>query len=116
MLSLSDERNLASKIGLNSTPQEALMCTNQQFSITLPKEMAEIVKTKVARGEYATESEVIRNGLQVLMARDRAIDNGLRQEVSPTYDALKKDLTSAVNAEQVRNRLKAEHEKCTTKA
>jgi putative addiction module CopG family antidote len=92
------------------------MRTTQQFSITLPKEMAEIVKTKVATGEYATESEVIRDGLRALLARDRAVDNWLWQEVGPAYDALKKDPTRAVNAEQVRNRLKAEHEKCTTKA
>lgn len=49
------------------------MRTTQQFSITLPNEMADIVKTKVAAGEYATESEVIRDGLRVLMARDRAM-------------------------------------------
>jgi len=36
------------------------MRTTQQFNITLPNEMADIVKTKVATGEYATESEVIR--------------------------------------------------------
>ena len=42
------------------------MRTTQQFSITLPNEMADIVKRKVAAGEYATESEVIRDGLRVL--------------------------------------------------
>jgi Arc/MetJ-type ribon-helix-helix transcriptional regulator len=31
--------------------------------------MADIVKTKVAAGEYATENEVIRDGLRVLMSR-----------------------------------------------
>lgn len=30
------------------------MRTIQQFSITLPNEMADLVKTKVAAGEYAT--------------------------------------------------------------
>ena len=42
------------------------MRTTKQFSITLPNEMADAVKTKVAAGEYATESEVIRDGLRVL--------------------------------------------------
>jgi antitoxin ParD1/3/4 len=46
--------------------------TTQQFSITLPNEMADAVKSKVAAGEYATESEVIRDGLRALLARDRA--------------------------------------------
>ncbi len=35
------------------------MRTTQQFSITLTHEMAELVRTKVASGEYASESEVI---------------------------------------------------------
>jgi putative addiction module CopG family antidote len=38
--------------------------STQQFSITLPDEMAEAVRSKVAAGEYATESEVIRDGLR----------------------------------------------------
>ena len=42
------------------------MRTTKQLSITPPKEMADAVKA----GEYATESEVIRDGLRVLMTRD----------------------------------------------
>ncbi len=54
------------------------MRTAQQFSITLPNEMADAVKSKAAAGEYATESEVIRDGLRVLIARDRTVKIGLR--------------------------------------
>jgi putative addiction module CopG family antidote len=92
------------------------MRTTQQFSITLPNEMADLVKTKVAAGEYATESEVIRDGLRVLMARDRAVENWLRQEVAPAYDALKADPARAVTVDKVRAALAAEHKKATTKA
>ena len=92
------------------------MRTTQQFSITLPNEMADLVKTKVAAGEYATESEVIRDGLRVLMARDRAVENWLRQEVGPAYDALKADPARAVSVDQVRAALAAEHKKATAKA
>lgn len=87
------------------------MRTTQQFSITLPNEMANIVKTKVAGGEYATESEVIRDGLRALMARDRAVTNWLLQEVGPAYDALKTDPARAVSIAQVRSRLAAQHKK-----
>lgn len=92
------------------------MRTTQQFSITLPNEMADIVKTKVAAGEYATESEVIRDGLRALMARDRAMDNWLLQEAGPAYDALKADPTRVVTAKQMRATLAAEHKKATAKA
>ena len=40
------------------------MRSTQQFSVTLPNEMADHVRAKVASGEYASESEVIRDGLR----------------------------------------------------
>ena len=42
------------------------MRTTQSLSITLPHDMAQMVRAKVSSGEYATESEVIRDGLRVL--------------------------------------------------
>lgn len=87
------------------------MRTTQQLSITLPNEMADVVKAKVQAGEYATESEVIRDGLRALLARDRAVENWLLQQVGPAYDALKADPSRAVSADQVRARLAAEHAK-----
>jgi len=91
------------------------MRTTQQFSVTLPIEMANLVKTKVAGGEYATESEVIRDGLRVLMARDRAVESWLAQEVAPAYDALKADPGRAIPVDQVRARLAAQHKLATQK-
>jgi len=93
-----------------------IMRTTQQFSITLPNEMADAVKSKVAAGEYATESAVIQDGLRALMARDRAMKKWLRQEVGPAYDALKADPTRAVTVNQVRTRLASVHKKATAKA
>jgi putative addiction module CopG family antidote len=87
------------------------MRTTQQLSITLPNEMADVVKAKVRAGEYATESEVIRDGLRALLARDRAVESWLHQQVGPAYDALKADPTRAITPDQVRARLAAEHAK-----
>lgn len=78
------------------------MRSTQPFSITLPNEMAEAVKAKVASGEYATESEVIREGLRSLMARDRAIERWLHSEVAAAYDELKADPSKALTPDQVR--------------
>jgi putative addiction module CopG family antidote len=87
------------------------MRTTQQLSVTLPNHMADVVKTKVRTGEYASESEVIRDGLRALLARDRAVENWLNQQIAPAYDALKSDPTRSVTAEHVRARLTAEHAK-----
>ena len=92
------------------------MRTTQQLSITLPNEMADAVKSKVAAGEYATESEVIRDGLRVLMSRDRAVENWLHEQVGPAYDALKADPSRAITVDQVRARLAAEHKTAKAKA
>ncbi|CAM4066871.1 type II toxin-antitoxin system ParD family antitoxin [Roseateles saccharophilus] len=58
------------------------MRTTQQMSITVPNDMADVVKTKVRSGEYASESEVIRDGLRALMARDRAVESWLLAQTS----------------------------------
>jgi antitoxin ParD1/3/4 len=94
---------------------ELSMRSTQQLSITLPNEMADLIRAKVATGEYATESEVIRDGLRALLARDRAVEGWLREQVAPAYDALKTDPSRAVSVDDVRSRLSAEHEKATSK-
>jgi putative addiction module CopG family antidote len=81
------------------------MRTTQQFSITLPNEMADVVKAKVAAGEYATESEVIRDGLRTLLARDRAMETWLREQVVPAAQALKAAPERALSVDQVREHL-----------
>jgi antitoxin ParD1/3/4 len=62
------------------------MRTTRQLSITLPVEMADMVKEKVASGDYASESEVIRDGLRALEERSRAVERWLRNEVVEAYD------------------------------
>lgn len=83
------------------------MRTTQSLSITLPIEMAEMVKAKVASGEYATESEVIRDGLRTLLARDAAIEKWLIEEVVPAYDEMKAHPERAVTLDEVDRRLDA---------
>lgn len=81
------------------------MRSTQQMSITLPNDMAEMVREKVAAGEYASESEVIRDGLRTLAARDKAIEKWLREQVVPAARALKADPSRALTVAQVRERL-----------
>lgn len=91
------------------------MRSTQQFSITLPNEMAGLVKSMVATGAYATESEVFRDGLRALMARERAMERWLNDQAGPAYDALKADPSRAVSAAQVKARIAAEHQEATGK-
>ena len=85
------------------------MRTTTQMSITLPNDMASLVRAKVQAGEYASESEMIRDGLRVLLARDQVIEDWLNNQVSEAYDALSADPSHALTVDQVRTRLAAEH-------
>lgn len=81
------------------------MRSTQSLSITLPIEMARMVKAKVAAGEYASESEVIRDGLRTLQARDAVVEAWLRDEVIGTYDSHRSNPSRAIPAEEVLARL-----------
>jgi len=76
--------------------------STRQLSITLPNEMAEMVRAKVDSGEYASESEVIRDGLRALQARARIEEQWLREQVVPAYDAIKSDPSRGVSLREVR--------------
>lgn len=89
------------------------MRSTQQLSITLPKDMARLIRAKVEAGEYASESEVIRDGLRTLLARNQVVESWLRDQVAPAYDALKADPSRAVSMDDMRAILAAEHAKAT---
>ena len=44
-------------------------------------------RNRVSVGDYASEREVIREGLRALFARDRAVEAWLQTEVAAAYDA-----------------------------
>ena len=85
------------------------MRKTQPISITLPIEMAAMVKAKVASGEYATESEVVRDGLRTLLARDAALENWLRGEVAKSYDELENDPSIGIPASDVMGLIRASY-------
>lgn len=89
------------------------MRRTRQLSFTLPNELAEAVKANVATGEYATESEVIRDGLRTLMARSSHRE--LAKGRVAAYDALRKRPSRARTPDQVRARLGAERKKSRRK-
>lgn len=83
------------------------MRTTRQLSITLPNEMADALRERVRAGEYASESEVVRDGLRALFARDAAVEEWLHGEVASAFDALTADPSRGVTARQLRERLTA---------
>jgi putative addiction module CopG family antidote len=85
------------------------MRNTQPISVTLPHDMVAMVKAKVTSGEYASESEVIRDGLRTLQARDAALESWLRDEVAKSYDEFAADPSTGVPANEVMARLRASY-------
>jgi antitoxin ParD1/3/4 len=85
------------------------MRNTHPISVTLPHDMAAMVKAKVASGEYATESEVIRDGLRALQARDAAVERWLRDEVTKSYDDYAADPSVGIPAADLMERLRASY-------
>jgi len=83
------------------------MRTTQQMSITLPLELARMVKSKVEAGGYASESEVIREGLRALQERDAVVERWLQDEVGPTFDRYRADPTQGASLDDAFGRLTA---------
>lgn len=62
--------------------------------------MSSNITTKISSGEFTLP-----------LARDRAVDHWLLEQVAPAFDALKAEPSRAVTVSQVRARLAAEHAK-----
>ncbi|MDO5049441.1 MAG: type II toxin-antitoxin system ParD family antitoxin [Actinomycetaceae bacterium] len=82
------------------------MRTTKQLSITLPNEMAKILRDRVESGDYASESEVIRDGLRVLFARDAVIDEWLRTRVAKTYDNVTAGKQQTYSSDEIKEMLR----------
>lgn len=78
------------------------MQAEEHLSITLPAEIARIIRDKVATGQYASASEVVGDSLLTLAERDEAVDAWLTAEVVPAYDRLRDDPGSAITIEKIR--------------
>ncbi|HEX4098440.1 MAG TPA: type II toxin-antitoxin system ParD family antitoxin, partial [Caulobacteraceae bacterium] len=77
------------------------MRSTSQLSITLPVDMVDMIKGKVASGAYASDSEVVREGLRALAERDLAVERWLRDEVVPTAIAHAADPSRAIPGEEI---------------
>lgn len=85
------------------------MSATAKRTVSLPEEQSAFIDSKVAAGDYASASEVVRAGLRALKERDEAVERWLREEVAPTVDAMAADPGRAVPAGDVRRALAARH-------
>ena len=83
------------------------MADDVQFNITLPEDLARLVRDKIESGEYADANDVIVDGLRGLQEQNLPLEAWLREEVVPALDAYRANPGEVYTADEVRARLAA---------
>lgn len=92
------------------------MATTQKRTFSLPAVQAKYIDKLVKSGDYASGSEVVRAGLRALRERDAAMEQWLREEVVPVYDAHRENPGRGIPAEEVFNEIRRHHAVRTRKS
>lgn len=79
----------------------------QQLTITLPDEIADLVRAKVSSGEYASESDIVLDGIERLVGSESAFESWLVESVGPAFDRLREHPERGVTVEHVRARIES---------
>jgi len=87
------------------------MAAAEKRTFSLPSEQADYIDRLVARGAYASGSEVIRAGLRALQERDAIIEQWLRDEVVPVAVATLADPGRAIPAADAFDEVRALHKR-----
>jgi antitoxin ParD1/3/4 len=79
-------------------------------TFSLSNKQADFIDAKVSSGTYSSASEVVRAGLRALQERDEAMERWLREEVGPTYDAMKANRRRGIPAKKVFAEVRARYQ------
>jgi antitoxin ParD1/3/4 len=83
----------------------------EKRTFNIAPEQASYIDRLVAAGTYPSGSEVIRAGLAALQERDATVEQWLREQVAPVYDAMEADPARAVSADDVVAAIHSRHAK-----
>ncbi len=78
-------------------------------TFSLPSAQSRYIDKMIKSGTYASGSEVVRAGLRALQERDAAVEQWLKEDVAPAYDAWKSGKTTGATLEEVRSAIRAQH-------
>jgi antitoxin ParD1/3/4 len=78
---------------------------NRTMNVSLPEQMEEFVRQKVAVGDYETASEVVREGLRLLKQRDDLWKAEVRSKIKQGMDSIRAG--RSIPAQQVKAEMAA---------
>ena len=79
------------------------MSASKTATVTLPLDTVESLRARVASGGYASESDVVREGLLALDAQDNRIELWLRTDGIARYDAWRSAPGDAMTPDELRD-------------
>jgi len=82
------------------------MEATRRLEIELPEEMADGVRARVESGEFASESEVVRAGLELLEEQDEPHDPMVDAQLAAGYDAWKANPAAVYSLDEVEEHLR----------
>ena len=81
----------------------------RSLTVTLPDDLVAAIEARVAAGDYASESDVVQNGLEGLLADDPAVEDWLRDEVVARCLMRAAGPSASIPAEEVLARVQARY-------
>jgi antitoxin ParD1/3/4 len=88
------------------------MAQTHEFTVRLSDETAEFLRSKVSSGEFASESDVIRESLETFQQEATELARWEREVVVPAYDNFLANPGSAIPIAEVEKRLAAKRLEC----
>lgn len=79
------------------------------MNVSLGPQFEEYARAKVASGEYNSVSEVMRDGMRALIARDKAVERWLRTEVAASHAEYQANPDDVLSLDEVEANLAAAH-------
>jgi putative addiction module CopG family antidote len=76
------------------------MAARQSLTVSLPADMAKMIREKVASGEYDNESAVVEEGLLRLAERGEALETWLKKGVAPAMKAFDEGAIGTVSLDE----------------
>jgi antitoxin ParD1/3/4 len=76
------------------------MADTEKRTFDLPADQAAFIDEQVARGAFASQNEVVSEGLRELQERKAEIERWLHEEVAPTYDEMEAHPERAISSEE----------------
>jgi antitoxin ParD1/3/4 len=83
----------------------------ETMNVSLPEQMEEFVRQKVAIGDYETASEVVREGLRLLKQRDELWKAEVQSKIKEGMDSIRAGRT--ISAAQAKSEMAAFKKKWT---